>query len=644
MAKPIPVASIDCAGSSKLAYFAAHSSSKPPRTPRHRRHRTSKSSVAPSSALLSLLATIASSSTVNGSPAPPSFLCPSIEGKPVAVTHVRKRAPSSHTITYTSDDPASLVVARHVPDRYARNEDGVWRRVGSYTLYGSTVPCTGQNCRQPTHAVTTVDDQIQVGSVDQNATATGTTTDISDSLPPGWKPTARPYEGRTTLILSMSLVLAFFICFFIIGCLFWRKNLKNRREDDVEAKAKAKRRRLGATLSAEEARALASEKESKVKQKVWARATARWKANVRYTARQRRGKRTTISRLSQANLSSPSLENSRSQLAQSNSSLNSRSSSRRASIVSIPDRPIADYDSAPSSPSEEPTSTQPSPEIQAPSSPPAYHHRNQVPPIVVSSDCLSVDQYSGFSTPAVLDRSRRPSHSSICPPTSLTNFSDSRELLTPTPLHAAHVATDDKALLAGLADLASAPPDDGSADTSGASEAHVSAPAWPDEMDDLTGDLSTLNDQRPGTLPCPPSPLFPPPPSKERLAAAEFFDYSYAFDDMPTLDSEAEPSAPPFEESSAPPLENDHSQMQHTVMLPSAPPLLDDIDEALLDSLPSAPEWDRTSNLDVSGVESATGQDHDRIPSGEVAHSGPPMSTLQAPSVSGTSILPGYQP
>jgi hypothetical protein len=63
------------------------------------------------------------------------------------------------------------------------------------------------------------------------------------------------------------------------------------------------------------------------------------------------------------------------------------------------------------------------------------------------------------------------------------------------------------------------------------------------------------------------------------MAAPDFYDYPYSFEeDVGSLQPEAEPSAPPFEEHS-PPLKDDQ-------MVPSAPPLPDEL-------LPSVPEWDK---------------------------------------------------
>jgi hypothetical protein len=137
--------------------------------------------------------------------------------------------------------------------------------------------------------------------------------------------------------------------------------------------------------------------------------------------------------------------------------------------------------------------------------------------------------------------------------------------------------------------------------------------------------------------------MFPPPPSKERLAAAEFYNYPFAFDEMDPAILDLEPSAPPFEEDSSLTLEIN--------LIPSAPSLLDHSDHFIPDSEASAPNWDPGVNeQSTTGRESTSGQDHDRISSDQVtAHISPPstsigQSTSTAFSLSESITLPGYQP
>ncbi|KDR85670.1 hypothetical protein GALMADRAFT_234673 [Galerina marginata CBS 339.88] len=631
MAWPLPVASSESPGTSKLSICTSQTALEPSYRPRHRRHRISKpsSSVAPSSGLLILLASVASASTASGSPAPPSFLCPSVRSEDVVDDVPNKRASSLATSVITpSPHSPPVLVPRHVPDRYSEDPDGIWRRVGSYTLYGSTVSACEEPCvLQPTNIASSVDDQIKVSN-NQNSTTPSTTPsyDIRDSLPPGWKPTVKPYESRTPLILAMSLVLAFFICSFIIGCLFWRKNVKRgHKRNDVEAKARKKRR-----SNEEDVRDLV-EKEVKAKQRVWARATARWKANVRYSARQRRGIRFTP-RLSQAHQSSLSVNSHRS-LGRSTSSLRSQASPR-SSVTSIPNQLQANEAPVASSSSQEEDVPCVSPAI--PVSPPAYQHPGQIPPIIVSSSSPTTEGYS--ADPNNFDRSRTPSHSSIYPSTTPYD-GQSAELLSPTPLHAAHVATDDKALLARLVEFASSPPEDAS-EFVGTSDAQVCAPAWHDEdIEDFAPDLIPTPVHTSDTRSCSPSLMFPPPPSKDRLVAAELYTYPFSFDEMESMEAEAEPSAPPFEEESSPPLSDSQ-------ILPSAPPLSEDGESLQSASHPIAPEWDPMEQVE----ESVSGQDHDRIATQLTPHESPSSSgvpSIEPHPISTTRdsvTLPGYQP
>lgn len=155
MAKPLSVASSDCPGTSKSTSNSSQAPAPPAHRPQYRRHRNFKHSVprpTPSSGILILLASLASSASVaNGTPAPLSFLCPSVGTQDNTDAPPIRRACSSSPPTSTSNailskatGLPSVVAARHVPDRFSQGPDGVWRRVGSYTLYGSTVSaCVG---------------------------------------------------------------------------------------------------------------------------------------------------------------------------------------------------------------------------------------------------------------------------------------------------------------------------------------------------------------------------------------------------------------------------------------------------------------------------------------------------------------------
>ncbi|KAF8665330.1 hypothetical protein AX16_000349 [Volvariella volvacea WC 439] len=566
MAKPMSAVSTISATCSHSDYSSSlQHQDYPARPPRRRRprHRVRDRYSAPSSALLSLLATIAASSAgVNASPTPPSFLCPSLEdSEPIDI--VERRADVSVApppVPPSRPFKRNLVVPRFspglpVPDRYERGDDGRWRRVDVYTLYGSTVCSVCPDSPS-------IDDQIQVPADgmdgDINITPTPTTIDaFLNTLPNGWRPAVKPYGSRTSLILALSLVLAFFICFFIIGCLFWRKSKRRKyRENDVEMRVRRHRRQISPD-EGREAMLERDDREVRAKQKLWARATARWKANARYTARQRRGRRSIVSRNTNAQNSRVSLEEPHRSSFEQSSPPPSRPLSRRSSIISE-EVPVGAAIIV--TPSDDTATT--SSQQAIPSSPPAYGQRLRVHTTHITPDS-SVDD-SSTSPPLTATHSRRPSHVSTRRP-SVSAMDD--ELAQPT-VHTGHVATDDKALLARLATLASAPPTEPSGVQS-------SAPELEDEEYETFGDdIAQTNDtslnssqyQQQSRSPSP-SPL-PPPPSKGKLPAT-IYDYSYALEDILYLEPESELSAPPFEETpSAPPLEDSH-------VAPSAPPMFD---------------------------------------------------------------------
>jgi hypothetical protein len=544
-----------------------------------------------------------SASPVHSNPIPLSFLCPSVDGEDDLDCSLSARASLSAGHSAAPAKSPSVLAARRIPDRFSKEADGVWRRVDSYTLYGSTMPsCASGTCTKPTGVPSSVDDQIKGPDSPVNVTASTKSTLTLDDLPPGWKPSAKPSGDRTPLILAVSLVLAFFICSTIIGCIFWRKKVKASKDPE---RARKKKRRG----EEEESKALV-EKEMKVKQKIWARATAKWKANVRHSARLRRR----ISRISQAHQSSISFDNSQNYLSPSltQSRSSSRSSTDRVPVhqhpTEHPENPL------------QPTSGELSMQVAiSPALPPAYQHGGQIPAMVVSLDDMSAQACSGLSLSAVHDHSPRPSHSSIAEASGLNGQH-------PVALLSAHVATDDKQFLARLANMASAPPSDEAlvpGDLPGSVQALV--PTWHDEdIDDFETCLAP-HKSLPSAESSFSAPMFPPPPSKERLASAEAFDYPYTFDDLETPDLEpSEPSAPPFEEGSAP-------------SAPSAPPLPEDGDT---DPQPSAPEWNSLS-LNEMREETPGGQDHEWIPTA----SGPPSTLIAtAPSMRDSIVLPVYRP
>lgn len=461
-----------------------------------------------------------------------------------------------------------------------------------------------QNCQETTNSVTSVDDQIQSPSASSPAAAPSTTAnyDIRDTLPPGWKPTAGTGGSRTTLILALSLVLAFFICFLIIGCLFWRKSKRRkRRQEDIEMKAR--RRRRSYLADDDTNRELIAEREVRVKQKIWARATARWKANARYTARQRRGKRiASTTRMTSSQNSSVSLDQVEDEQHTPHSIAPSLPLSRRSSLESLYAN-SSPPDAAIPPPESEIRTHRTTPSIASTTSslsqlrvsPPAYHVRT-IPRIHVTSDDLE-DSSLPISSAASLHHTQRSLRSTYSQ-SNITDTTYDSDLIS-QPLHAAHVATDDKTLLAHLANLASHPPTDGLDSPHPDSASHqVSVPIWQDEqLEDFreqSCDSESILASNCPSRSASPAPIFPPPPSKGKMAAPAFYDYPYSFEDI-TLEPEPGPSAPPFEEeASCPP-------MGSIDFAPSAPPLLP-LEVEWYMEYPSTPPHTMATNPDVEGI------------------------------------------
>ncbi|KAG2022827.1 hypothetical protein CC2G_000547 [Coprinopsis cinerea AmutBmut pab1-1] len=502
--------------------------------------------------------------------------------------HPSNRPP--YPLQRNSDDPyppALSKIASHIPALSSpisltssnRGEDGVWRKV-EYELYGVCPNCS----------------PVLDGQISRNVTMPNTNItkhDPPDNLPPGWQPMDRHPSGHTTLILAMSLVLAFFICFFIIGCLFWRKSMRRKyKEKDLEKRTRGRRRRrveaADESLRAEEAREIQVERENKAKQKLWARATARWRANARHSARLRRGKRVSSSLRGRQSTASFDDDDSRyytTTTSDESTPSHTPSHSRSPSRSSTPSfhQKSEGSNSAPSSPIDS-APTIPTIELSAPdpsASPPAYQQKSDSSQQGSSSGLHTHSCSASTSSPW---QSRRPSGSSLVPPS--PNGDDAGESQSPA-LTTAHVATDDKAVLARLAELASAPP---STSDESAPEPQVSVPEWRDE--ELEDFVSDDQDSRAVTSPTSP---FPPPPPKAQLMEPNFYDYPYSFEEMTSMEPEYGPSAPPFEATSSAPM------VDENMLLPSAPPLIDDDDFYVSDSIPSAPPAEDMPALSIVG-------------------------------------------
>ncbi|KIK99486.1 hypothetical protein PAXRUDRAFT_132007 [Paxillus rubicundulus Ve08.2h10] len=578
----------------------------------------------PSPAVLSALAVIAATPAVAGSPlpvqtTPPSFLCPFIERDNIDLSSESSTTTPPNFVIQsiptppkpTPTPPAQLIKRLLIADKYVQGPDNSWRRTDEWTLYGSTC-CSSTN-------VPSVDDvQAQPSFSSQTTMPTVTPTPVeldASVLPAGWKaPTSTSSNTESTIILALAIAIAGSICIFMVGCIIWRKRKKSNK--DIE-------RKIGKKLRPDDASEVGvSEKEATEKMRIWARATARWKANARHSARRRR-KRYIASKLSRP--PSPVLSDSREMPADDLSAISPQGCFSRVEV----DVPMSET-TLPSN-TDEPVIADQSPVLPKPttsprtSSPPAY--RSQV-----------MQRHPHHSTSD--SNSRRSRDSSLlfeqanCP-----SIVDDEPIPYVLP-RGGHVATDDKAHLARIRELASSPPEMASSPPemlgveSATTVREVSAPAWHDLPED---------DFESGVVPAPAFPFrdfglppsFPPLPFKGCIPSG-YFDTSFfgygADDGIPVLGRDVGPSAPPFDAH------------------PSAPPISD------LDLAPSAPSledenglfqaWDRrTSYAPASDSSDATAAATARSSISEsVTPSGSVSLACGRGSVTKDGILPLYHP
>ncbi|KAF9654112.1 hypothetical protein BDM02DRAFT_54614 [Thelephora ganbajun] len=547
---------------------------------------------APSSALLTILAGLVGS--VHPFPVachelhdPPSFLCPSLESipefdaqdfiLPPQTPPPLSPTPGPSRVTHTDfpTPPPKRRLRRNVAPDYTQGDDGRWRMLSSWSLYGSTI-CVCRDGSSPT-GNQPVDDLA--------TTSTPSPTNELDLLPPGWIRSSEKSAIRTTLILSLSLVLVAVIVVFIIVFLLWRRKRKGELRKDVEKKLV---KRKGPPQSVD------SEKEHRTKSKLWARATTRWRENVRQSARRRRNARLSSTSLQAPNSSVFSLPRT---ISSTLSSPRSRSSSLPPSRPSSPTPTVLTAHPSlfsPATTDHEPRNVNtesPSP----PPLPPAYRGRSHL-----SLDVSPVKDPAQLSPGGSLYDSHLSHvdsiHSDSPPPSPLV-----REA-TSSSFHAAHVATDDKAVLRRMEVLSSQPPTEpGSSDVCG------SAPVLYED------DVQSLEYEDAPEL-APSSVGFPLPPtvlssSKGKAAALEYYDY----DDL-GVEPDLRPSAPPFE--------------AETPFLPSAPP------QGEAQPLPSAPP------------EIADGDDNptDVVDVGLPGQTGGHLVDVARPGSPRPEPLPQYQP
>ncbi|KAJ7757568.1 hypothetical protein B0H16DRAFT_1885586 [Mycena metata] len=296
---------------------------------------------------------------------------------------------------------------RHVPPQYSPDLNGVWKRVEPYTLVGSTVCDT---CSEPTTSISETDE------------------DFRASIPSGWVRDSVATPIRTTITVVLSVVLA---CFIVVAIFRFHLTRKPQPRPDLEKRCHP------STSSVNVVNEKTTTASAKGPARKWmTRASARWRDNARYLARQRRGRRhTPASR--KASLESlvsvspaASIDRAPSPVPSTSSTSNSISTSASASASAST--------SSLTSPGEDPPP--PAPE------PPAYPI--SMPPRLPRGKARAADDNGEFDPEA----DEFPPYT----PRAAADSADGEGEGYFAP-HAAHVATDDKALLARLAQGVSAP-------------------------------------------------------------------------------------------------------------------------------------------------------------------------------------------
>ncbi|KAI0375442.1 hypothetical protein BV20DRAFT_270810 [Pilatotrama ljubarskyi] len=328
------------------------------------------------------------------------------------------------------------------------------------------------------------DDQVADTSPSVTATASKS---ASPSLPPGWDKD-KVDDDMTGIILGLSLSLAVALIIFMMAIVRWRQKRHKRRDKDAENTSSVLDGR-----SVEESEDL---KRARAQQRLWAKASAKWVANVRQSARRRRRMAAAakdldgrVMREAQASTSAVSL--ARTHTAHDVDRRSSRASSLRRSSIRPRSRspsPASSYrhrEGAAGGALGEPTSPPhyPPAYLQSSSSNSAsatYQHHPHVysrwrsHPLDIAPD--SHYHAAGAPPPPPLPPPLHP-ESDSSPPCSADRSPPPPLSPLPyePPVHSAHVAVDDKAVLARLAHFASAPPP-------APSHADSAVPSHPEQM------------------------------------------------------------------------------------------------------------------------------------------------------------------
>jgi hypothetical protein len=363
--------------------------------------------------------------------------------------------------------------------------------------------------------------------------------------------------------MALSIVLAIAICLLAITWFHYReKRIKRLRKADIELRP-----------SSVSSNRRSQDLEVRSRLKAWASATARWRYNARYSARQRRGKRVTeILQFSSSQVNSrDALTTQHSQTSLTPTRTSSRISSRSSSASFSP---TPTRSSTPSPITQTQSSADVLPESEF--SPPAYHqpHQSSLPstPAAEKSGEAAAPRYSSSMDPEI------------------TRIQSGANISYSLPLfHCGHAATDDKNV---LAQFSSEPPTLPIV----AQDIHSSAPEWRDEeLSDFDQDLpaapASSSSQEPAQLfPCPPPSHpafhFPQRNSRNSLSSVAKGKMAMAYGSSYEVDPEeiTQPSAPPFTESpfyssleaSAPPAFSEDD----TLLEPSAPSSINTYDFA----------------------------------------------------------------
>ena len=511
----------------------------------------------PSPSVLSILASIlASSRSALATPvpleSPPPFLCPILARDRITPSPSTSHKPKAkHTSSASKTTPTPTPSASsprttgQIADRYVQGDDALWRKTDQWTLYGKSC------CTSP--ATQSLDDDASIGN--SSSPSSSKTSDVAvldvSNLPAGWNNTQNEQSAsgktETYIILSLSICLAIAILAMMMGCMFWRKKRRRRREqqvrEDVELKLSRGHDLDGGSEDGEHA------KEAVGRMRTWAKATARWKASIRQSARRRRNRR----HFNKATRScSPSLQDVRDSLSIARSS---PPSSPRSSISEISHEP-SDLSTPKNSETSSSTSNLSRVSQLSILLPPAYNSSHSIENNTQPTRRASPRLDSGLDSP--------PSNAQI-------------------PYEAgfgAHISTDDKAQLVRLENLASAPPEDCS---SGDPVPSVSAPQWFDDVDGVVDDGS-----------CPvasSSRFFPLPPPSVKINYPHHLSGNHAY--AVRLETLGQPSEPTAYPSSS----RDGCSVSAPMIEPSAPSLEEELSPFDGGDV-SAPEWPLSDPFD----------------------------------------------